>query len=112
MKDLFNITKYNESQIETRFIRKRKSIKYSAINQLVFVGNSIVVLPYSISLTNINKKGNILRRYFRGNIMFYLGNDERLLLLLSNNTKCRLYCIGKISNLSKKLEKYFEVLYV
>ena len=33
-KALFNIIKYNESQIETRFICKRKSIKYSAIINL------------------------------------------------------------------------------
>ena len=66
MKDSLNITKYDELHIESRFIFRKKTIQYSDIKQLVFVGNSIVILTNAVDLTNINKRGNILRRYFKG----------------------------------------------
>ena len=112
MKDSLNITKYDELHIVSRFIFRKKTIQYSDIKQLVFVGNSIVILTNAVDLTNINKRGNILRRYFKGKIMFYIGNDEKLFLIISNKTNCELYCIGKESNASKRLGKYFKIIYV
>lgn len=112
MKDSLNITKYDELHIVSRFIFRKKTIQYSDIKQLVLVGNSIVILTNAVDLTNINKRGNILRRYFKGKIMFYLGNDEKLFLIISNKANCELYCIGKESNASKRLGKYFKIIYV
>ena len=113
MRDVFNLTKYDDEKIINRFFLKKKTISYSCIKQLVFVGNCIIVLDKDFDFCKINKKGNVIRRYFSGEIMFYLGDKEDILLkIASNNSNCKLYMIGQSSKISKKLEKYFETIIV
>ena len=64
------------------------------------------VLNSTFDFSKINKKGNVIRRYFSGEIMFYLGDKEDILLKISsNNSNCKLYIIGQSSKISKKAEK-------
>lgn len=113
MKDVFNLTKFDDEKIVNRFFLKKKTIYYSSINQLVFVGNCVIVLDKNFDLNKINKKGNVIRRYFAGEIMFYLGDKEDILFkIASNNSNCKLYIIGQSSKISKKIEKYFETIIV
>ena len=113
MKDIFNLTKYDDEKIVNRFIFKKKTIYYSNIKQLVFVGNCIIVLDNDFDFHKINKKGNVIKRYFAGKIMFYLDDKEDILLKIAcNSPNCKLYIIGKSSKISKKVEKFFETIIV
>lgn len=109
MKDVFNITKYNDEKIVNRFILKRKELSYSEIKQVIYIGNYLVLLNEYKEVENITKKGNILFKNFRKEVIFYLGNDEILLSNISKKAKCTLYIIGHDTKKKTYFEKFFEV---
>lgn len=109
LKYLMHDTKFNSEKIVQKYIFKEKSIRYDEVKTILLVGTVIVLCDYIVDVSKLPKKGNILKKFFSDDVMFYLGNSNSILDAISNNVNCKAYIINHTLGSNKRFETYFTV---
>ena len=109
LKYLMHDTKFDSEKIVQKYIFKEKSIRYDEVKTILLVGTVIVLCDYVVDVSKLPKKGNILKKCFSDDFMFYLGNSNSILDVISNNVNCKAYIINYTQGSKNRFETYFTV---
>ncbi len=110
LKSLMHITKFDDEKIVQKYIFSEKKVFYKDIKTILLVGTTIVLSDSVVDISKLSKKGNILRKHFNNNVMFYLGNDDSILIAIANSSNCNLYILNSTKGSKIRIERYFNVV--
>ena len=109
LKSLMYSTKFDGEKIEQQYFFNKKTILYKEIKTVLLIGTVVVLCDNIVDVSKLPKKGNILRRCLNDKVMFYLGNDDFILNIISENVDCDVYIINSTPNSKSRFEKYFHI---
>ena len=110
LKNLMYSTKYNNEKIVQRYIFHKKSILYKEVKTVLLLGTVIVLCNNIVDIDKLPKKGNLIRKNFANNVMFYLGNNDSILNVISSNINCDAFIINSTPGSKARFENYFNVV--
>lgn len=110
LKNLMYSTKFDNEKIEQKYIFRKKTILYKEIQTVLLVGNVIVLSNNIVNVNELPRKGNILKKCFNDNVMFYLGNNNSILDTISGNINCNAFIINSTPGSKKRFESFFNVI--
>ena len=111
LKNLMHSTKFDNEKIEQKYVFKKKTILYKEIQTVLLVGNVIVLSNNIVNVNELPRKGNILKKCFNDNVMFYLGNNNSILDTISSNINCNAFIINSTPGSKKRFESFFNVMW-
>lgn len=110
LKNLMYSTKFNNEKIEQKYVFHKKTILYKEVKTVLLVGTVIVLSNDIVDVNKLPKKGNILKKCFNNNVMFYLGNNNSILDVISSNINCNAFIINSTHGSKERFQNYFNVI--
>ena len=109
LKHLMHDTKFDGEKIVQKYIFQEKSIRYDEVKTILLIGTVIVLCDCVVDVSKLPKKGNILKKCFSDDVMFYLGKSDSIMDVISKNVNCKAYIINHTLGSKKRFETYFTV---